>query len=106
MEEPQACSFCSSSSKTCLVWALMSPSKCAPTPERKRRLPYDTAGLNNCGPSGTFPLFHQTFLPVLDFAAAVPVPAAAATAAVALFPIKFRRLDLFGIEFYCKVRLF
>src|SRR5882757_1798071 len=44
--------FFSSSSRTCLVCSSMVPLKCAPTPARKSRLPYETALENNGASAG------------------------------------------------------
>src|SRR5438309_5490665 len=52
MDEPAAWSFCSISSSTCFVCSSMVPLKCAPTPERKTRLPNVTIAEYGGGVAG------------------------------------------------------
>ena len=61
IEEPTPSSFFWTSSSTCFVWALMSPSKWAPTPAMKTRPPYEVTPLKSGVFSGFLPSFQCTF---------------------------------------------
>ena len=65
------------------MWAVMSPSKCAPTPETKTRPPYEVTPLKSGVFSGRLPSFQCTFftgLPVSWARAALAVTVAPSAA--------------------------
>src|ERR1700744_401763 len=93
-DDPAPSSVFCNSSRTCCVCCSMVPLKCAPTPERNNRLPYETAGENR----GRWelegvPLAGYAFFSIcpVPWASALPVriapPVHAARSAAALFRI-------------------
>src|SRR5260370_15355372 len=99
MDDPAPMRFVSSSSSTCLVCCSMVPWKCAPTPARNNRLPYETALEKSGGAAGAwselgftgyafFSSLPETCAVAVLVSMAPPVTAAAALAAFFSRPLR------------------